>query len=461
MRVEVQMPKMGESITEGRILKWLKAPGDSVDRDETILEIATDKVDTEVPAPNAGILVKIMAEEGDTVEVGTPIAVIETDADAAQVEESTPAKADASGADIPEKPVPAEDTGALADSAEPQKDAPRSATNAQPATAPGTVASPATGDNARFYSPLVMRIASAEGISMQELERIEGSGLGGRVTKNDVLAWLRNRPAGGTTTPPTASSPAAPGGPALSAMPAPSAAAGEGYEVIPMDNMHRLMAEHMVKSMQISPHVSVVSEVDMTKIEKFRQKHADAFKKREGFSLTYMPFIAEATVRALKDFPWLNSSVDGEKIILKKMINLGIAVAMDDGGLIVPVVKNADTLNVIGLGRSISDIARRARIRKLQPEEIQDGTFTITNFGIFGNVFGTPIINQPQVAILGMGAVQKKPVVIERDGEDTIAIRSMMLLSMSFDHRIIDGALGGRFVERVKQYLEDFSLESI
>jgi 2-oxoglutarate dehydrogenase E2 component (dihydrolipoamide succinyltransferase) len=228
-----------------------------------------------------------------------------------------------------------------------------------------------------------------------------------------------------------------------------------------MSNMHRLMAEHMVKSVQISPHVAVVSEVDMTRIVKFRDKHAAAYKQREGVSLTYMPFIAEATIKALKDFPWMNSSVDGDTIILKNAVNLGIAVAMDDGGLIVPVVKNADMLNVVGLSRSIADVASRARIRKLQPEEIQDGTFTITNFGVFGNLFGTPIINQPQVGILGVGAVQKRPVVVERDGEDTIAIRSMMLLSLSFDHRIIDGALGGRFIERVKAYLEEFDLDSI
>jgi 2-oxoglutarate dehydrogenase E2 component (dihydrolipoamide succinyltransferase) len=313
-----------------------------------------------------------------------------------------------------------------------------------------------------------MRIASAEGVSMAELERIPGTGAGGRVGKNDILAYVEQRKSGAIAAP-AAAPPAAPAhatqpsstGPAMAAMPAPSPAAGQGTQVIAMSNMQRLMAEHMVKSMQISPHVAVVSEVDLTKIVRFRDRHAAAFKQREGFSLTFMPFVAEATIRALKDFPLVNSSVVGDSIVLKSAINLGVAVAMDDGGLIVPVVKNADTLNVIGLGRSVADVASRARSRKLQPEEIQDGTFTITNFGVFGNVFGTPIINQPQVAILGVGAVQKKPVVIERDGEDTIAIRSMMYISLSFDHRIIDGALGGRFLERVKQYLEDFSLESI
>ncbi|MCB2205734.1 2-oxo acid dehydrogenase subunit E2 [bacterium] len=460
MKVEVQMPKMGESITEGRILKWLKQPGDAVDRDETILEIATDKVDTEVPAPNAGILVKTMAEEGDTVEVGTPIAVIETDADSAQVEESTPAEA---------KKTEENNAGNGQESASAKDTAPAESTPA-PAPAPAQTASQQSsvaGDaSLRFYSPVVMRIASTEGIGMTELEAIEGSGANGRVTKNDVLAYLEARKSGAISAPSAAPSSAgatasASPSASLSSMPAPSPVAGDGYDVIPMDNMHKLMAEHMVKSKQISPHVAVVSEVDMTKIEKFRAANAKAFKQREGFSLTYMPFIAEATIRALKDFPYVNSSIDGDNILLKKMINLGIAVAMEDGGLIVPVLKNADTLNPVGLGRGISDLARRARDRKLTPEDIQDGTFTITNFGVFGNIFGTPIINQPQVAILGAGAVQKKPVVITRDGEDSIGIRSMMLLSLSFDHRIVDGALGGRFLERVKQYLEEFNLESI
>jgi 2-oxoglutarate dehydrogenase E2 component (dihydrolipoamide succinyltransferase) len=306
-----------------------------------------------------------------------------------------------------------------------------------------------------------MRIAAENNVGMAELEQIPGSGLGGRVSKNDILSWLENRTSAPASATPAAPAPAASSGPGLAAAAAPARVAGEGFEVIEMSNMHRLMAEHMVKSVQISPHVGVVSEVDMTNIVKFRDKFAVAFKEREGFSLTFMPFIAEAVVRALKDFPWMNSSVDGSSIILKKAVNLGIAVAMDDGGLIVPVVKHADTLNVVGLGRSIADIAGRARKRRLQPEEIQDGTFTITNFGVFGNIFGTPIINQPQVGILGVGALQKKPVVVERDGEDMIAIRSMMYISLSFDHRIIDGALGGRFLERVKLYLEEFSLDAI
>lgn len=459
MKVEVQMPKMGESITEGRILKWLKKPGDAVDRDETILEIATDKVDTEVPAPNAGILVKIMAEEGDTVEVGTPVALIDTDTANAQVEGSAsaaaPATAPAAGPTDDEAGRSSESTLAAG------KETPSSPSQQfAPATAP------AGEGTARFYSPVVMRIASTEGVGMQELEQIPGTGAGGRVSKSDILSYVERRATTGAAAPAAPAPPAAPAAPsaarqALSAMPAHSPVAGLGADVIPMSNMQRLMAEHMVKSMQISPHVAVVSEVDMTKVVRFRDKYAATFKQREGISLTFMPFVADAAVRALKDFPLVNSSVDGANIVMKRMINLGIAVAMDDGGLIVPVVKNADTLNVIGLGRSIADVATRARSRRLQPEEIQDGTFTITNFGIFGNLFGTPIINQPQVAILGVGAVKKRPVVVERDGEDTIAIRSMMLLSLSFDHRIVDGALGGRFLERVRQYLEEFNLDAI
>ncbi|MBR9976685.1 MAG: 2-oxo acid dehydrogenase subunit E2 [Bacteroidetes bacterium] len=463
MKVEVLMPKMGESITEGRILKWLKQPGDAIDRDENILEIATDKVDTEVPAPNAGILVKVMAEEGATVEVGVPIAIIETDADAAEVEHETsspPASAEEAEKGEQKQTTSGKQETPSADSPQaPSPAAPAESTTADAATA-------ADNDGPRFYSPVVMRIASTEGVSMQELESIPGSGAGGRVSKKDILGYLEKRESGAISaaTPgkkSAAEADAAMWNDALASRPAPSATADQSSEIIPMSNMQRLMAEHMVRSVQTSPHVAVVSDVDLTNIVRFRDKHASAFKEREGLSLTYMPFIAEATIRTLKDFPLVNSSIDGENIIMKKMINLGIAVAMDDGGLIVPIVKHADTLNVVGLARAITDVATRARHRKLQPEEIQDGTFTITNFGVFGNIFGTPIINQPQVAILGVGAVRKTPVVIEHDGEESIAIRSMMYVSMSFDHRIIDGALGGRFVERIKHYLEGFNPDSI
>jgi 2-oxoglutarate dehydrogenase E2 component (dihydrolipoamide succinyltransferase) len=436
MRIDVLMPKMGESITEGRILKWVKKPGDQVDKDETVLEIATDKVDTEVPSPSAGILVEVFAAEGETIEVGKPLAIIESDASQAVPVSgsSAPPSADAAA------PAPVVDAVSVP--------------AAVPAVAASTpAATSARSATARFYSPVVMRIAADAGVGIDELERIQGSGSNGRVTKSDILAWLPNR--GGA---PVASPSMKGSAPALSI---PAVVAGTGSTVVPMTNMQRLMAEHMVESKRISPHVALACDVDMTAIVRFRDKHADAFKAREGISLTFMPFIAEAVIRTLKEFPLVNSSIDGATIIQKNFVNLGIAVALEDGGLIVPVVKHADGMNLVGLGRSIADVAGRARKKRLQPEEIQDGTFTLTNFGVFGNVWGIPIINQPQVAILGIGALVKKPVVLERDGEDVIAVRSMMTLSLSFDHRIVDGAMGGQFLARVQRLLEDFSLEAI
>jgi 2-oxoglutarate dehydrogenase E2 component (dihydrolipoamide succinyltransferase) len=298
-----------------------------------------------------------------------------------------------------------------------------------------------------------MRIAAEAGIGMEELERIPGSGASGRVTKSDILAWLPNRSAAVVSSAPAR---VPQGAPVVTGV-----NAGSGTTVLPMTNMQRLMAEHMVESKRVSPHVALACDVDMTAVVRFRDRNADAFKAREGVSLTFMPFIAEAVIKALKEFPLVNSSIDGGNVLLKHFVNLGIAVALEDGGLIVPVVKHADAMNVVGLARSIADVAGRARKKRLQPEEIQDGTFTLTNFGVFGNVWGIPIINQPQVAILGIGALVKKPVVIERDGEDVIAVRSMMTLSLSFDHRIVDGALGGQFLGRVQRLLEEFSLESI
>lgn len=301
-----------------------------------------------------------------------------------------------------------------------------------------------------------MNIAAERGLGMQELEAVHGSGSQGRVTKADLLAYLERR---GAASPMAVS--AIPPASTAAAAAAISASATEGVEVVPMDNKRRLMAEHMVRSKQISPHVALVSDVDMTRIVKFRDAMAAQFKAREGISLTFMPFIADAVIRALKDVPYVNASVEGSTMLLKKFVHLGIAVAMDDGGLIVPVIKHADMLNLTGLARAVADLAQRARRKKLQPDEIQDGTFTITNFGVFGNTFGIPIINQPQVAILGVGALKKKPVVIEQDGEDVIAVRSMLQLSLSFDHRIVDGALGGRFLQRVAFYLQEVQLPSL
>jgi 2-oxoglutarate dehydrogenase dihydrolipoamide succinyltransferase (E2 component) len=437
MNVEILMPKMGESITEGRILKWLKKPGDTVDRDETILEIATDKVDTEVPSPAAGVVVQLLAAEGDTVEVGKVVALIGTDASAAVAVQPAPPS---------QSPVPAETTPL-----------PAAPVVSQPISAPPAVETSA--DARRFYSPVVMRIVTEKGIDTAELQAIPGTGSNGRVTKADIVAYLERR----ASTPAVAAASLSPTAPTVPPTPvsSPQSASPGGIDVVPMDNMHRLMAEHMVRSKQISPHVALIVDIDMTRIVRFRDTHADSFRDREGISLTFMPFLAHATILALKDFPFVNASIDGTNILIKRFINLGIAVAMDDGGLIVPVIKNADTLNHVGLARSIADVASRARKKRLQPEEIQDGTFTITNFGVFGSSFGLPIINQPQVAILGVGALQKKPVVVEVDGADMIAIRSIVQLSLSFDHRLVDGAMGGRFLERVKRYLEEFHADSI
>lgn len=463
MTIEVQMPKMGESITEGRVLKWHKQPGDAVDRDETILDIATDKVDTEVPSPASGIITQLLAAEGDTVEVGAVVAYIETDAAAAADAVAAAPAAAASATATAAAPVPAAvaSDGSIVEYSAPAGTAGEGAAEHVPAG----VASDEDLEG-RFFSPVVLRIASERGVSMQQLASINGTGSRGRVTKADLLAWLEQ---GGASAAPAAAaaqaaSPAMPAAAAQAAAPMAApvpVAAGQGVEVIPMDNMRRLMAEHMVRSKQISPHVALVSEADLTRVVAFRDRHAEAFKAREGFSLTFMPFIADATVRALKEFPLLNASIDGTNILVKRFVNLGVAVALEHGGLIVPVVRGADALNAVGLARGIYDVASRARSRKLQPEEIQDGTFTITNFGVFGNVMGIPIINQPQVAILGVGALVKKPVVIERDGEDVIAIRRMVQLSLSFDHRLVDGALGGQFLQRVVQHLENFDLQSI
>lgn len=452
MKVEVLMPKMGESITEGRILNWTKKPGDSVDKDETILEIATDKVDTEVPSPATGILVEVLAQEGDSVEVGLPVAIIETEASAAVVTSS----------DV--KP-PAQESKAPVKEHEIRRSEEPVAqfveTTSQPAPIERSYDRPLSENGGkRFYSPVVMRIASEQDVSMSELERVKGSGAGGRVTKKDLLEYLESRasaPAPGITGSRATETAEVP---SRASSYTPSTASGN-VEIIPLNNMRRLMAEHMVKSKQISPHVALNSEIDLTKIVRFRDVNADAFKKREGFSLTFMPFIADAVLRALKEHPFVNASLEGTNVLLKHYFNLGIAVALEDGGLIVPVIKNADTLNLVGLARAVTDVAFRARTKKLLPDEIQDGTFTITNFGVFGNAFGIPIINQPQVAILGVGALQKKPVVIEQDGQDVIAIRSMINLTLSFDHRIIDGALGGRFLGSIQRHLESFDMQSI
>jgi 2-oxoglutarate dehydrogenase E2 component (dihydrolipoamide succinyltransferase) len=436
MQVKVIMPQMGESVTQGTILKWTKMVGEKVEKDETLFEISTDKVDTEVPSPASGILRKILVKETETVAVKTVVAIIDTDVAAAT---RSPEK-DVAVADLlkehrpPEQPV---ETIAVEKAREP--------------AASATITEQEV-DGRRFYSPLVKSIARAEGIKDEELDRIKGSGGRGRVTKDDVLAYLRS----GRKKPAPVDSPTIAPRSLATGHIIPSA----GVEIIQMDNMRQRIAEHMVRSVHTSPHVMSASECDMTRIVNFRNKHKDSFERREGFKLTYTPFIVEASVKAIKDFPLVNSSIDGTKIIVKKYINVGVAVALESGGLIVPVIKNADTKNLVGLAHAVNDLATRARRKKLFPEDVQDGTFSITNPGIFGNSFGTPIINQPQVAILGVGAIKKHPVVLENEEGDAIAIRSMVYLTLSYDHRLVDGAMGGMFLQKVVDYLENFDTNS-
>ena len=402
--VDVVMPQMGESIAEGTITKWYKKVGEKIGLDETLLEISTDKVDSEIPSPSAGIVAEILYPEQKTVDVHTVIARIQTDP-----------------------------TVPLGKRAEVAHTVPEVKTAERTASARSTehaVAAPSESD--AFYSPLVLNIAKAEGISLSELENVKGTGSGGRVSKKDLLEYVEDKRAG--TIHPAATAPA-PG----------------GVEVIKMDTMRKAIAEHMVRSVHTSAHVGSVTEADISKIATYREKHKTEFEKKEGFKLTFTPFFIEAVVRALKDFPLVNSSIDGDSIVLHKEINVGVAVALENG-LIVPVIKNAADKDFLSLARAVNDLSARARTKKLLPEEVRGGTFTITNPGIFGNLFGFPIINQPQVAILGVGAIKKRPVVIN----DAIAIRSMVYISMSFDHRIIDGALGGMFLERIVQYLEEF-----
>ncbi len=460
--VDIIMPKMGESIMDGRILKWFKKPGDTIERDETLFEISTDKVDTEVPSAEGGVLVEVLFQEGDTANVGDVVARIETDAANAQVKtgDSPKPKAEEKQVEQPVEKAP-----------EPVQ---------QTAPAAETKTENKTGGGSGFYSPLVLNIANKEGVSMDELSSITGTGVGGRVRKQDILAYVEARKSGKvtapkavdtgvpaaqtqTTAPATAKAVVAEKKPAEYKAPEIKHSVDltnmynmPGVNVAPMDTLQSKMAEHMVMSIHTSPHVAAIAECDMSAVDRARKVLGGDFLNREGFKLTYMPFIAEAVVKALKDFPLLNASIDGTNILLKSFINLGIAVAMDNGGLIVPVIKNADSKNLTGIAREMNDLAKRARVKKLTLDEIQDGTFTITNYGVFGNIIGTPIINQPQVAILGTGAIKKRAVVVETSEGDAIVIKPMMYLTLSFDHRLIDGALGGKFVMKVVEYLENY-----
>ncbi len=423
---QIVMPKLGESIIEATITKWLKSPGDTIDEDDAIVEIATDKVDSEIPSPVEGTLREVFFQEGDVVEVGKVIAVIETE-----------------GEDSGEDTAPAA-------TEEPKKEE----VKVEPVKVSETTSHEDVSEATRFYSPLVKNIAKTEGISMAELESIKGSGKEGRVTKQDILDYLKDKPAAAT---PAASTPVAKEpGPAPAAPPVFS---GAGDEIVEMGRMRKLIADHMVMSKQVSPHVTSFIEVDMTNVVNWRNKVKEMVMKREGEKLTFTPIIIEATAQAIKDYPRINASVDGTNIVIRKNINIGMAAALPDGNLIVPVIKNADQKNLLGITKDVNDLANRARANKLLPDEIQGGTFTTTNFGSFASITGTPIINQPQVAILGIGAIRKKAVVIETPQGDMIGIRHMMILSLAYDHRIVDGALGGMYLKRVADLLENFDTE--
>jgi 2-oxoglutarate dehydrogenase E2 component (dihydrolipoamide succinyltransferase) len=425
MKIDMVMPQMGESITEGKILKWFKKTGDKISKDETVLEISTDKVDSEIPSPATGLLAEILVPEGDTVSVGTLIARIETDL-------SQPVET----LKTTEQPVSTKKSVAESD------------IKKETAVATVKVASEKTD---HFYSPVVKNIAKAENISDTELAAINGSGLAGRVTKEDVLHYLEQRKKG--IVPAKVSS-------ATSVKQVPVTKfefTGERIEKIPMSNVRQITADHMRRSLDTSAHVYSLTEIDMNRIVRFRENNKIEFERREGFKLTYTPFMIDAMVKAVKDYPMINISVDGTTIIKKNYINISMAVSIENNtALIVPVIKDADQLNLTGIARAVHDIAGRARNKKLKPEDIQDGTIALTNMGGFGSLVGFPIINQPQVAILGIGAIKKRPIVIETPDGDTISIRPMMYASLSYDHRVVDGALGASYLERVAYYLEHF-----
>lgn len=426
---EVVMPKLGESIIEATITKWLLQEGDSVAEDDPIVEIATDKVDSEIPSPVDGKIAKVHFSEGDVVPVGTVIALIDMDGEG--------------GLEITEKEEEKEQKQEISAGKKTETTDSQIIPEAKPADF-------TTSD--KFYSPLVKSIAKKENISVDELNTISGSGKDGRVTKKDILQYLEDKKAGKVSTR-VAPTPQIPTGKVVQQ---PTVTAGVGDEIIEMDRMRKLLADHMVMSKHTSPHVTMFHDVDMTIVVNWRNKNKELFIKREGEKITFTPIFIEATARALRNFPLVNASVDGYNMIKRKHINIGMATALPNGNLIVPVIKDADQKNLTGLAKTVNDLANRARDNKLNPDEIQGGTFTITNFGQFGNSTGAPIINQPQVAILGIGTIKKKPVVIETSEGDMIGIRHVMILSLSFDHRIVDGALGGMFLQRVAKYLEEF-----
>ena len=437
-KFELKLPKMGESVAEATITSWLKNVGDTIEMDDPVLEIATDKVDSEVPSEVDGVLVERFFNVDDVVQVGQVLAIIETEGDETdEAEESTM---------VEEEIVPEVAVQQIEETITKAKE---------------TVA-PAVSTSDRFYSPLVKNIAKAEGVSQAELDQISGTGKDGRVTKNDILDYIKNKgsqqqPAA-TKSQPTVASVAPVNTESLPKQDKPVVVSNGEDEIIEMTRMGKLIAHHMVESVQTSAHVQSFIEADVTNIWNWRKKVKDAFMKREGENLTFTPIFMEAIAKALRDYPMMNISVQGDKIIKKKNINLGMAAALPDGNLIVPVIKNADQLNLVGMTKQVNDLANRARIGKLKPDDTQGGTYTVTNVGTFGSIMGTPIINQPQVGILALGAIRKVPAVIETPEGDFIGIRYKMFLSHSYDHRVVNGALGGQFVKAVTDYLEAWDM---
>ncbi len=443
-RFELKLPKMGESVAEATITNWLKEVGDKIEADEAVLEIATDKVDSEVPSEVSGILVEQLFGKDDLVQVGQTIAIIETE-----------------GGDAPAA-TPSAEVAAPAEAVEIEKTI---EAVKESASAPQDFSG-----SEKFFSPLVKNIAKEEGVSVAELDNIQGSGKDGRVTKDDILKYIEDRKSGAVQAPkeveeapkPVVETPKAVQAPepvVQKSQQAVPVSVNGGDEIIEMDRMRKLISGYMTASVQTSAHVQSFIEVDVTNIVKWRDKVKTAFEKREGEKLTFTPIMMEAVAKALKDFPGMNISVDGDYIIKKKNINLGMAAALPNGNLIVPVIKNADQLNLVGMAKAVNDLGNRAKAGKLKPDDTQGGTYTVTNVGTFGSVFGTPIINQPQVGILALGAIRKVPAVIETPEGDFIGIRQKMFLSHSYDHRVVDGALGGSFVKRVAEYLEAFDID--
>jgi len=472
-KVELVMPKMGESIMEATILNWVKNVGDSVDEDETILEIATDKVDSEIPSPVKGVISQILRNVNDVVPVGEVIAILETEGDGPQVA-STPAVKETSAPE-PVAPVEKPEPAPVAAQPSPQEAASMPSNVVATASNQNGTAKLPSNSNGRFYSPLVRNIARTENIGTEELDTIPGTGANGRVTKKDILKYLEARTAGTNVlaTAPSAISSAsttsqpvqqAPTNQPINTPVAPvSSGAQRGddsnVEIIEMDRMRKMIADHMVMSKHTSPHVTSFVEADVTNLVNWRNSIKGDFQAKYGEKITFTPIFVEAVVKAIQDFPMVNVSVDGTNIIRKKNINIGMATALPSGNLIVPVIKNANGYNLVGLTQQVNGLANAARNNKLKPTDIQDGTFTVTNVGTFGNVMGTPIINQPQAAILALGAIRKKPAVLETEDGDVIAIRQMMFLSLSYDHRVVDGFLGGSFLRKVADYLESFEKE--